>query len=123
MAGDDFYGDEGYTVVGPGYFKARRGHGRLVSLLFFAAGVMTGVGIGFLAAPHSGRETREQIRKVTTGATEKIATCYTTAVDKAEVALEKGKEIVREKKPLLMSAVEAGMEAYEKEKARMNSAL
>ena len=43
---------------------------------------------------------------------------YGRMLNKVEATIGKGKEVLREGKPLLLAAVEAGKEAYEREKAQ-----
>ncbi|HTR45213.1 MAG TPA: YtxH domain-containing protein [Thermodesulfovibrionales bacterium] len=81
-------------------------------------GGLVGAGVALVAAPRSGKETRQRIN----GFAEDVkgrAVCYARrAKEKATSAAEKGKDFVREKRSLLTTAIEAGREAYAKETLR-----
>ena len=88
-----------------------------VVLSFFLGGLV-GAGVALLMAPKSGTETRQKIRELAEEVKEKAEEYVGTARDKASSALEKGKEFVEKKKSLVTTAVEAGVEAYEREKGK-----
>jgi gas vesicle protein len=88
-------------------------------LLSFLLGGMVGAGVALLLAPKSGRETRERIKELAEDAKEK-AECYVGQVKgKMNSVLDSGKDFLQEKKSIITTAVEAGKEAYEKEKERL----
>lgn len=86
--------------------------------LAFMAGAAIGTGLALLYAPKTGRELREKISGMTDEAVDKIKVYVTEAQDKIKTSLDEGKEIIREKKSILASALEAGKEAMEQEKGK-----
>ncbi len=86
--------------------------------LAFVLGGIVGAGVALLMAPQSGKETREKIKGIADDIKEK-ATGYAGQIkDKVASAVEDSKGFFEEKKSLLTTAVEAGKEAYEKEKGK-----
>ncbi len=118
MTGDEVYGEEGYTVVGTEHYTAAEGHGGLSVALFFLLGAAAGAGLGLLLTPQSGRRTRRQIKEVSRETRAALSTCSSQVLDKVGVTLDKGRELIREGMPCLLAAIEAGKEAYEREKAQ-----
>ena len=88
-------------------------------ILAFFIGGLVGAGVALLLAPQPGKETRQKIKELAGDVKEK-ATEYAGKV-KGEVTstVGKGKEILEEKKSLVTAAVEAGKEAYQKEKEKL----
>jgi gas vesicle protein len=97
----------------------------------FFLGGLVGAGVALLLAPKSGPETRQKIKEIADDVKGKAEGYYETAKGKAEGyyetarerasgTLEKGKEFVEKKKGLVTSAVEAGVEAYEREKGKLS---
>jgi gas vesicle protein len=82
---------------------------------FFLGGLLGG-GIALLFAPASGRETRQQITGFAEGVKDKGADYYDQIRQTVTSALADGKGLIDEKKRLITKAVQAGIEAYEKEK-------
>jgi gas vesicle protein len=117
MAGEDEYGEEGYTVIGSEHYTAYKGHTTLSRALFFALGWAVGAGIALLLTPQPGSQTRRQLQEASRDTREKVTSCYGRVSGMMGATLSKGKELVREQKPLLAAAIEAGRAAYEKEKA------
>jgi gas vesicle protein len=89
-------------------------------LLSFLLGGVVGAGIAFLVAPQSGRETREKIRGFADDAREKASGYVDQAKEKAGSYVDKGKGYYEEKRSLVKSAIDAGKEAYDKEKERLS---
>jgi len=89
-------------------------------LVSFLAGAAIGSGLALLFAPKSGRELREQIRDLTDDAVDKIKEYSIDAQEKIKSTYEEGRELVREKKSLISSAIEAGKEAIGKERERLS---
>ena len=120
MAGEEGYGEEGYTVVGvERYTTAGHGaRGGLSVAFFFLLGAVAGAGLGFLLTPQSGSKTRRQIKEASRETKAMLGDYYGRALNKVEATIGRGKEVLREGKPLLLAAVEAGKEAYEREKAQ-----
>lgn len=86
-------------------------------LVSFIAGAAIGAGLALLYAPKSGREMRENILDLTEDAVDKIKEYAKEAQEKIKTAVEDGKETFAEKKSVLASAIEAGREAMQKERA------
>lgn len=82
---------------------------------FFLGGLIGG-GVALLFAPTSGKQAREQIAGLAVGAKGKAEDYYEQIKDSVVSVLEEGKGLVDEKKRLITKAVQAGIEAYEKEK-------
>ncbi len=90
-----------------------------VVLSFFLGGLV-GAGVALLMAPKSGPETRQKIRELAEDVKGRAEEYIGTAREKASSALDKGKEFVDKKKSLVTTAVEAGVEAYEREKGKQS---
>jgi gas vesicle protein len=99
-------------------------------ILSFLFGGLVGAGVALLMAPKPGKETREKIKELAEDAKEKAETLVDQVKGKAEVivdqvkdtvntAVGKGRNYIEEQKSILASAVEAGKEAYEKEKEKL----
>jgi gas vesicle protein len=93
-------------------------HGTCAGTVFlsFLAGAAVGAGLSLLYAPKTGKELRGKIGELTDDAVDKIKTYATEAQEKVKSTFEEGKEVIREKKAILTSAIEAGKEAMEREK-------
>ena len=89
-------------------------------LISFLAGAALGSGLALLFAPKSGREMREQIKDLTDDAVDKIKEYARDAQDRIKTTYEDGKELVKEKKTIISSAIEAGKEAMEREKEKFS---
>lgn len=87
-------------------------------LLAFIIGGIVGAGLALLMAPQSGRETRQKIKGLTDKAKEKATDYIGRVKEKVTTTAQHGKEFVEEKKSLLATAIEAGKEAYQKEKEK-----
>ena len=111
-------GEEGYTVIGREHYTAQRGYGHLSRILAFVLGGAVGAGIALLLTPQSGSKTRRQIKEAARDVTDKAGIYYDQVREKVDDVVIKGKDLVLEKKPLLTAAIEAGKEAYEKEKEK-----
>ena len=94
--------------------------GTNVSTIFlsFLAGAAVGAGLALLYAPKTGRELREKIGELTDDAVGKIKNYANEAQEKIKSTIEDGKEVIREKKSILTTAIEAGKEAMEREKEK-----
>ncbi len=86
--------------------------------LAFILGGVVGAGITLLMAPQAGSETREKIKDLAEDVKEKTTDYVEQAKDKLTSTVKQGKKIFDGKKSLLSSAIEAGKEAYEKEKEK-----
>jgi len=118
MIGGEGYGEEGYTVIGREHYTAQGGYSHLSRIFAFLLGGAVGAGIALLLTPQSGSKTRRQIREATRDVTEKASSYYDQVREKVDDVVSKGKDLVHERKPLLTAVIEAGKEAYEKEKEK-----
>lgn len=90
--------------------------------LSFLAGAAVGAGLALLVAPKTGKELREKIADLTDDAVSKIKDYASEAQNKISATLEEGKEIYKEKKSIITSAIEAGKEAMDREKEKAKGA-
>ncbi|MDD3295225.1 MAG: YtxH domain-containing protein [Geobacteraceae bacterium] len=97
-----------------------RGSSLASVVVSFLAGAAIGSGLALLFAPKTGREVREQIKDLTDDAVDRIKEYAKEAQDKIKSTYECSREAVMEKKTIISSAIEAGKEAIEKEKERLN---
>ncbi len=95
-----------------------RGSGAGSLLLAFVMGAAIGGGLALLAAPRSGRETRDKIRGLADEVQERVKDYTTQAEDRVKATLEEGRELLKEQADLIKAAVEAGKEAMEEERAK-----
>lgn len=100
--------------------REESGHGTGSIFLSFLLGGIVGAGFALLFAPKSGRETRQRIKEVAEGVTEKAKDYAEDVKGKVTSTVDKGKELYEEKKSVIATAIEAGKEAYEKEKERLS---
>jgi gas vesicle protein len=89
-----------------------------IILAFFLGGLL-GAGVALLLAPQPGEETRKKIKELAEEAKEKAAGYAEQVKGKVTSTVGKGKEIIEEKKTLITTAIEAGKEAYGKEKEKL----
>ncbi|MGD1075951.1 MAG: YtxH domain-containing protein [Thermodesulfovibrionales bacterium] len=90
---------------------------RIYALAF--GGLISG-SAALLFAPRSGRETRQRVMEFERDMKAR-AECYFGQAEKnVRAAIERGKELVQEKKSMVITAVEAAKEAYKKEKERVS---
>lgn len=95
------------------------GHGASSLFLSFLLGGLVGAGIALLMAPNSGRETRQRIRDLADDVRDKADRYVDSTKGKVTSVVEKGKSFVQDQKSIIGSAVEAGKEAYERERERL----
>ena len=89
------------------------------TILAFFIGGLVGAGVALLFAPQPGKETRQKIKELAEEAKGKVIQCADEVKGKVTSTVEKGKGLVEEKKSLITTAVEAGKEAYAKEKEKL----
>lgn len=87
-------------------------------LLAFLLGGVVGAGLAFLVAPQSGEETRRRIKGLADEIKDKTNDYINEARDKATTAADESRGYYDEKKSLIKAAIEAGKDAYEKEKEK-----
>ncbi|OPX98792.1 MAG: YtxH-like protein [Syntrophorhabdus sp. PtaB.Bin047] len=86
-----------------------------VLLSFFLGGII-GAGVALLTAPKTGEETRKMIREFAEDAKDKAEEYVGQVKEKASTLVDKGKDLLDKEKNIITKAVEAGKEAYEREK-------
>jgi gas vesicle protein len=87
------------------------------SILFsFLLGGLVGSALTFLYAPMSGSEARQSISGLKDSLKEKADDIREETIEKAESVVQKGKDFIEDNKSIITSAIEAGKEAYQKEK-------
>lgn len=86
--------------------------------LSFLAGAAVGAGLALLYAPKTGKELREKIADLTDDAVGKIKEYASEAQEKLKSTIEDSKDVIKEKKSIISSAIEAGKEAMEREKEK-----
>ena len=84
----------------------------------FLAGVGIGAAVALLLAPLTGKATRELIVQKAEEGRDFVKVKTDEIYQQAEDAVEKGKDLVNKQKDLLSAALQAGKQAYEKEKSR-----
>jgi gas vesicle protein len=85
---------------------------------FFLVGLGIGTLVGILFAPKSGEETREYLSAKAEEGRDYAQKKARELRERAEDLIERSKEIMSRQKESLSSAVEAGKEAYQREKAK-----
>jgi gas vesicle protein len=85
---------------------------------YFLVGLGIGALIGVLFAPKSGEETRELLSKKAEEGRDYAQRKARELRERAEEMVERGKEYASKQKDSLAAAVEAGREAYQREKSK-----
>jgi len=85
---------------------------------YFLVGLGIGSLIGVLFAPKSGEETREYIAKKAREGNELAREKARELRVRTEETVERGKEIVTQVEGRLATAIDAGREAYQRERAK-----
>src|SRR5712692_11965312 len=85
---------------------------------FFLVGLGVGTLLGILFAPKSGEETREYLAKKAEEGREYAQRKARELRERAEDLIERGKEVATRQKESITAAVEAGREAYQREKVK-----
>ncbi len=85
---------------------------------FFLVGLGIGALVGILFAPKSGEETREFLLDKADESREYAQKKARELRERAEDLIERSKEIMARQKDSIGAAVEAGKEAYQREKAK-----
>jgi gas vesicle protein len=92
------------------------GYGAGAVLLSFFIGGIIGAGVALLTAPKTGQETRKMIRDFAEDTRDKAEDYVGQVKEKAVDYMEKGKEFLDNQKSVISKAVEAGKEAYDRER-------
>ena len=82
------------------------------SVLWFLAGLGFGALMGVLYAPRSGRETRDAIKNTAQEGTEYLKTRGRDARETVSQWVDRGKEVVTQKKEQISNAIDATRQAY-----------
>jgi len=98
--------------------KKSSGNGYLVASSFLLGGLI-GAAVGLLSAPKSGKEVRRQVRDLAGNVKGKAGDYYEQIREAVTSALVEGKGLIDEKKRLITKAVQAGIDACQKEKEEM----
>lgn len=85
-------------------------------LIAFILGAIAGAGAAALLSPTSGPENRRRITEIKDGIIDKTDSLRENVMNKADDAVERGKTFIDKQKGVISSAIEAGKDAYEKEK-------
>lgn len=85
---------------------------------YFLVGLGVGALVGVLFAPKSGEETREYLAKRADDGRDYAQRKARELRERADDLLERGKEVASRQKDSLSAAVEAGREAYQREKSK-----
>lgn len=121
MTDEDGYGEEGYTVMGRDHYTVEERHSRLWDVASFFVGGMVGAGIALLLTPQAGSMTRQLLKEASIDAKNRSEGYLSQVREKMAGVALRGKDLVAESRPLLAAAVEAGREAYRKEKEKRMS--
>jgi len=87
-------------------------------LLSFLLGGVVGAGLALLVAPQAGEETRRKIKELADDIKDKTNEYISETREKVAAVADEGRGYYDEKKSLLKSAIDAGKDAYEKEKEK-----
>lgn len=85
---------------------------------YFLVGLGIGTLLGLLFAPKSGEETREYLTQKAEEGREYAQRKARELKERAEDLIEKSKEVAARQKESITAAVDAGREAYQREKAK-----
>ena len=88
---------------------------------FFLVGLGIGALVGLLFAPKSGEETREYLTGKADEGREYAQRKASELRERAEDLIERSKEIMARQKDTITSAVDAGKDAYTREKSKAAS--
>jgi gas vesicle protein len=89
---------------------------------YFLVGLGIGSLIGILSAPKSGEETREYMSQKARDGSEYAQKKARELKERAEDLVKNGKEVVMQKKEQIATAVDAGREAYQRERSKAQGA-
>lgn len=85
---------------------------------YFLVGLGIGALIGILFAPKSGEETREFLTQKAEEGKDYAQRKARELRERAEDLLERGKQVAQRQKDSISAAVEAGRDAYQREKSK-----
>lgn len=87
--------------------------------LAFVTGALVGAAAALLLAPQSGRETREQMRGYARRTEDNLRDLAGKATEALDQVVERGREVLQEKKTILSEAFDAGRDAMRRERERL----
>ena len=87
----------------------------------FLLGSIAGAAAVLLLAPQARKESAERIRDFSQNLKDQAADYLDQAKDKVSSTVGRGRDFLDEKRSLIHSAVEAGKEAYQREKTKGSS--
>lgn len=88
------------------------------TFMAFVMGAAIGGGLALLFAPRSGEETRKRVRDMADDVRERVREIREEAESRIRETIEEGRESLKEKREMVVSAVEAGKEAFEAERSK-----
>jgi gas vesicle protein len=88
---------------------------------YFLIGLGIGSLIGVLFAPKSGQETRKYLAKKASDGNEFARKQAQELRDRAEDAVERGKETIMQTKEQIATAIDVGLVAYNREKSKAHA--
>jgi gas vesicle protein len=91
-----------------------------VALSFLLGGAM-GACVALLLAPDNGRKTRERLRGLAGEARERTLDAAEDLRDRVEDAIDQGRGLLDEKKTTLTAAYQAGRDAFQRERDRLQT--
>lgn len=89
--------------------------------LAFLSGALVGAAVALLLAPQSGQETREQIRGYARKTEDDLRDLAGKATEALDEVVERGREVLSDKKSILTEAFDAGRDAMRRERDRLAS--
>ena len=92
---------------------------RSSKLAYFLVGGGIGAVVALLFTPRTGRENREVFTKKATDSREQVISASRNASDKMSDYIDKSKGIVSTQKDRISAALEAGKQAYQEEKLKI----
>ena len=87
-------------------------------LLYLMLGALVGAAAALLLAPKSGEETRKMLVSKARESANTISSQGKVVAERTTEYLDRGKEIVQQKRDSLSAALEAGKKAYREEKEK-----
>ncbi len=87
-------------------------------ITFFLVGLGVGALVGILFAPKSGEETRDYLSQKAEEGREYAQRKARELRERAEDLVERGKQVAQKQKDSISAAVDAGREAYAREKGK-----
>lgn len=107
-------------------------HGRGENLVFLLVGGLIGAGVALLYAPKSGKETRDDIRRITNKGAEKfmaekeavqrrLSDLMHEISSRTEELVRGGVQLAEDKKREILAAIQAAKKAYDEERRKLEA--